>query len=80
MACVVCRWQTVSGMEAPHLKEDASCAHPALRPHVTEGEHTRLIAWAHELRAVHARLREALDLSTGPAAVLGPLRAPFVFP
>ena len=26
---------------------------------------------AHELRAVHARLREALDLPTGPAAVLG---------
>lgn len=49
-------------------------------PALTEGEHTRLIAWAHELRAVHARLREALDLSTGPAAVLGPLRAPFVFP
>lgn len=71
MACVVCRWQTVSGMEAPHLKEDASCAHPALRPHVTQGEYTRLIAWAHELRAVHARLREALDLPTGPAAVLG---------
>lgn len=29
---------------------------------MTEGEHARLIAWAHELRAVHARLREALDL------------------
>lgn len=29
---------------------------------MTEGEHTRLVAWAHELRAVHARLREALDL------------------
>lgn len=29
---------------------------------MTEGEHTRLIAWAHEMRAVHARLREALDL------------------
>lgn len=29
---------------------------------MTEGEHTRLIAWAHELRAVHTRLREALDL------------------
>ena len=29
---------------------------------MTEGEHTRLVAWAHELRAVHARLREALSL------------------
>ncbi|KRE39407.1 cation-binding protein [Janibacter sp. Soil728] len=29
---------------------------------MTEGEQTRLVAWAHELRAVHARLREALDL------------------
>lgn len=29
---------------------------------MTEGEHTRLVAWAHELRAVHGRLREALDL------------------
>ena len=29
---------------------------------MTEGEQTRLVAWAQELRAVHARLREALDL------------------
>ncbi|HIZ98971.1 MAG TPA: hemerythrin domain-containing protein [Candidatus Janibacter merdipullorum] len=29
---------------------------------MTEGDHTRLVAWAHELRAVHARLREALEL------------------
>ena len=29
---------------------------------MAEGEHTRLVAWAHELRAVHARLREALGL------------------
>lgn len=29
---------------------------------MTEGDQTRLVAWAHELRAVHARLREALDL------------------
>lgn len=27
---------------------------------MTEGENTRLIAWSHELRAVHERLREAL--------------------
>ena len=80
MACVVCRWQTVSGMEAPHLKEDASCAHPALRPHVTEGEYTRLIAWAHELRAVHARLREALDLRPAPPPSSACSEPPFVFP
>lgn len=29
---------------------------------MTEGEHSRLIAWAHELRTVHTRLRDALDL------------------
>lgn len=29
---------------------------------MTEGDQTRLVAWAHELRAVHGRLREALDL------------------
>lgn len=27
---------------------------------MTEGEKTRLVAWSRELRAVHARLREAL--------------------
>lgn len=37
---------------------------------MTEGEKPRLVAWAHELRSVHARLREALEvartsLSTG---------------
>jgi hemerythrin-like domain-containing protein len=30
---------------------------------VTEGEKTRLVAWNHELRAVHERLREALDVT-----------------
>ncbi|MGE9782068.1 hemerythrin domain-containing protein [Janibacter sp. G368] len=39
---------------------------------MTEGEHIRIIAWAHELRAVHRRLREALELvrtvGTDPAA------------
>lgn len=30
---------------------------------MTEGEKTRLIAWSHELRAVHERLREALRLT-----------------
>jgi hemerythrin-like domain-containing protein len=30
---------------------------------VTEGEKTRLVAWSHELRAVHDRLREALRLT-----------------
>jgi hemerythrin-like domain-containing protein len=30
---------------------------------VTERETTRLIAWSHELRQVHARLRQALDLT-----------------
>lgn len=29
---------------------------------MAEGEHARLVAWAQELRAVHTRLREALDL------------------
>lgn len=29
---------------------------------MTEGDHSRLVAWAHELRSVHARLRDALDL------------------
>lgn len=32
---------------------------------MTEGDHTRLVAWAHELRTVHARLREALSLVHG---------------
>ncbi|WP_235915323.1 hypothetical protein [Puerhibacterium puerhi] len=30
---------------------------------MTEGEKTRLIAWSHELRGVHARLREALQVT-----------------
>ena len=30
---------------------------------MTEGEKTRLIAWSHELRAVHVRLREALHVT-----------------
>lgn len=30
---------------------------------MTEGERTRLIAWSHELRAVHERLREALRVT-----------------
>ncbi|GIF67833.1 hypothetical protein Ais01nite_58680 [Asanoa ishikariensis] len=30
---------------------------------MTERETTRLIAWSHELRQVHTRLREALDLT-----------------
>lgn len=30
---------------------------------MTEGEKTRLIAWSHELRRVHARLREALEVT-----------------
>ncbi len=30
---------------------------------MTERETTRLIAWSHELRAVHARLRDALNLT-----------------
>ncbi|MPV35856.1 hemerythrin domain-containing protein [Georgenia subflava] len=43
---------------------------------MTEGEKTRLVAWSHELRAVHDRLREALrvtraalddDAAAGPA-------------
>jgi hemerythrin-like domain-containing protein len=35
---------------------------------VTERETTRLIAWSRELRQVHARLREALDLTRSAAA------------
>ncbi|MDF2846303.1 MAG: hemerythrin protein, partial [Oerskovia sp.] len=30
---------------------------------MTEGEKTRLVAWSHELRAVHDRLREALRVT-----------------
>lgn len=30
---------------------------------MTEGDHTRLVAWAHELRTVHGRLREALAVT-----------------
>ncbi|MFC7458213.1 hemerythrin domain-containing protein [Brachybacterium sp. GCM10030267] len=30
---------------------------------MTEGENARLIAWNHEMRRVHARLREALSLT-----------------
>ncbi|MEV4709904.1 hemerythrin domain-containing protein [Micromonospora sp. NPDC049374] len=30
---------------------------------MTEGEKTRLVAWSHELRSVHDRLREALRLT-----------------
>lgn len=30
---------------------------------MTEGETTRLIAWSHELRAVHDRLRDALQVT-----------------
>lgn len=30
---------------------------------MTEGEKTRLIAWSHELRAVHDRLRDALQVT-----------------
>ncbi len=41
-----------------------------LRPHVTEGEKARLIAWSRELRTVHERLREALQL-TGAALAAG---------
>jgi hemerythrin-like domain-containing protein len=35
---------------------------------VTERETTRLIAWSHELRRVHARLREALELTRSAVA------------
>lgn len=33
-----------------------------LRPHIPEGEKSRLVAWADELRAVHARFRAALTV------------------
>lgn len=39
-----------------------------LRPHVTEGEKARLIAWSRELRTVHERLREALQLTRAALA------------
>lgn len=46
-----------------------------LRPHIAEGEKSRLVAWADELRAVHTRLRAALavvrtarDAGYAPAA------------
>ncbi len=35
---------------------------------MTEGEKTRLIAWNHELRAVHDRLREALAVTRAAVA------------
>ena len=35
---------------------------------MTERETTRLVAWSHELRQVHARLRQALDLTRGAVA------------
>ncbi|MFF5225518.1 hemerythrin domain-containing protein [Dactylosporangium sp. NPDC000521] len=35
---------------------------------MTERETTRLVAWSRELRQVHARLREALDLIRGAVA------------
>jgi hemerythrin-like domain-containing protein len=35
---------------------------------VTEHETTRLIAWSHELRQAHGRLREALDLTRSAIA------------
>ena len=35
---------------------------------MTERETTRLVAWSTELRQVHARLREALDLTRGAIA------------
>jgi hemerythrin-like domain-containing protein len=35
---------------------------------VTERETTRLIAWSRELRQVHARLREALELTRSAVA------------
>ena len=49
-------------MEAPDTKEHDRCCRP-LRPHVTEGEKTRLIAWADEMRRVHDRLRTALRVT-----------------
>src|SRR5690625_7366128 len=39
------------------------CHRPFLRPHVTEGEKTRLTAWSRGLRAVHDRLREGLRVT-----------------
>ncbi|MFY1574869.1 hemerythrin domain-containing protein [Verrucosispora sp. WMMD703] len=35
---------------------------------MTEGEKTRLVAWSHELRSVHDRLREALHLTRNALA------------
>ncbi|GIJ35740.1 hemerythrin domain-containing protein [Micromonospora sediminimaris] len=35
---------------------------------MTEGEKTRLVAWSHELRSVHDRLREALRLTRNALA------------
>ena len=48
----------------------------SLRPLVTEGEKTRLIAWSMELRAVHERLREALAVTQEALASGEPMRAP----
>jgi hemerythrin-like domain-containing protein len=59
---VACRWQSVSGMEASDPK-DRRCSHRPLRPRVTERETTRIIAWSNELRRVHQRLRDALEVA-----------------
>ena len=50
-------------MEAWDPEEVGDDDAPPLRPHVTEGEKTRLVAWSDELRHVHARLREALVMT-----------------
>ena len=42
---------------------------PHLRPRMTEGDRTRLVAWSKELRRVHARLREALSVTQEALAV-----------
>lgn len=43
---------------------------------MTEGEKTRLIAWSNELRAVHARLREALRVTQAAAKAAEPTGQP----
>ncbi|RIJ78162.1 hemerythrin domain-containing protein [Nakamurella silvestris] len=49
-------------MEASNPK-DSRCPHRPLRPRVTERETTRLIAWSTELRRVHQRIRDALQIT-----------------
>lgn len=48
-------------MEAPDTEGVRRCLRRSLRTPVTERDLARLVAWSTELRAIHQRLREALQ-------------------